>query len=255
VVKDSLLEATMTEPVTKTLFVKCPAKKLFDFLVKAENWPRWAVHNVLAVQSGSDGWWLMDTPRGPGRLRIRPDERTGVLDHEFIDAQEGRWSVPTRVVAVSEGALLLMTFPKPDALPDEVFHLGMRLLDEELEMLKRLLESSEPLPTTARVAHAEQSPGIGGFKRVRVKEGQSASFESMFGELQSKVRQNESGTVYYDLFRSRTDPLVYFVLEKYESREAWEAHQHSPHGKVLFPQMRAILEELAVEYFDEQGGV
>lgn len=49
--------------------------------------------------AGSGGWWLMDTPRGPGRLRIRPDERTGILDQELIDAQEGRWIVPTRVVA------------------------------------------------------------------------------------------------------------------------------------------------------------
>jgi hypothetical protein len=130
----------MTEPVTKTVFVKCPAKKLFYFLANAENWPRYAVHNVLAVRPGSDGWWLIDTPRGPGRLRIGPDERTGVLDHEFIDAGEGRWVVPARVVPVGEGSLCVMTFAKPDALPDEAFRHGMRLLDEELETLKRLLK-------------------------------------------------------------------------------------------------------------------
>ena len=130
----------MTEPVTKSVFVKCPAMNLFDFLANAENWPRWAVHNVLAVRPGSDGWWLMDTPRGPGRLRIRPNERTGILDHEFIDSQEGRWIVPTRAVAVGDGALLRMTFTKPDALPDEAFRIGMRLLDEELDTLKRLLD-------------------------------------------------------------------------------------------------------------------
>jgi quinol monooxygenase YgiN len=60
--------------------------------------------------------------------------------------------------------------------------------------------------------------------------------------------------VYYDLFRSRTDPLGYFVLEKYESREAREVHQRSEHGKVLFPQMRAII-EIAVECFDEDSGL
>jgi hypothetical protein len=37
-------------------------KTLFDFLVNAENWPRWAVHNVLAARPRGDGWWLMDTP-------------------------------------------------------------------------------------------------------------------------------------------------------------------------------------------------
>ena len=240
----------MTEPVTKTVFVKCPAKNLFDFLANAENWPRWAVHNVRVVRPGSDGWWLMDTPRGPGRLRIRPHERMGILDHEFIDAREGRWLVPTRVVAVGDGALLMMTFAKPDALPDEAFRQGMRLLDEELETLKRLLESGESIMRASQVG---QSAEVAGFKRVRVKEGQQASFESLFGELQVQVREWEPGTVYFDLFRSRTDPQGYFVLEKYESREAWESHQHSAHGKILFPQMRAIFDELSVEYFDGQG--
>lgn len=130
----------MTEPMTKTVFVKCPVKKLFDFLANAENWPRYAIHNVLAVRPGNDGWWLMDTPRGPGRLRIRPDERTGVLDHELIDAGEGRWVVPARVVAVGESALLLMTFAKPGSMPDAMFQIGMKLLDEELETLKAILE-------------------------------------------------------------------------------------------------------------------
>jgi hypothetical protein len=73
--------------------------------------------------------------------------------------------------------------------------MGMRLLDEELEILKRLLETPEPLPTMAKMPHARQSPGTGEFKRVRVKEGQGASFESMFGELQAKVREKEPGTV------------------------------------------------------------
>jgi quinol monooxygenase YgiN len=138
----------------------------------------------------------------------------------------------------------MMTFSKPDTLPDEAFRQGMRLLDEELETLKRLLESSEQIPDRQNVPQAGQSPGVGGFKRLRVKEGQQAAFESLFGELHAKLRDSEPGTVSYDLFRSRTDPQDYVVLEKYESREAWEAHQ-----------LRAILEELAVEYFDEQGGV
>jgi predicted translation initiation factor SUI1 len=48
-----------------------------------------------------------------------------------------------RVVAVGDDALLLLTFAKPDALPDEAFRMGMRLLDEERDTLKRLLESEQ----------------------------------------------------------------------------------------------------------------
>ena len=130
----------MSEPVTKTVFVRCPVPKLFDFLADAGNWPRYAFHNILAVRPGTDGWWVMDTPRGIGRLRIEPDRRTGVLDHVFVDAGEGRWVVPARVVSAGNGAVYLMTFTKPGPLSDEAFQIGMRLLDEELHRLKAILE-------------------------------------------------------------------------------------------------------------------
>jgi hypothetical protein len=54
-------------------------------------------------------------------------------------------------------------------LPEEAFRLGMRLLDEELEMLKRLLETTEPVLGPPNVPLAEQTQRIGGAKRVRVK--------------------------------------------------------------------------------------
>ncbi len=134
---------TMTEPVTKSVFVCCPAKRLFGFLANAENWPRYAIHNILAVRPGPDGYWLMDTPRGPGRLRIMADERTGVLDHEFIDAQEGRWLVPARAVPVGHNSVFMLTLTKPDRMPAEAFEAGMKLLDDELRTLKSLLEGAD----------------------------------------------------------------------------------------------------------------
>jgi hypothetical protein len=137
------LETRMTEPVTKSVFVRCPAKRLFDFLANAENWPRYAVHNVLAIRPGHDGYWVVDTPRGPGRLRIMADERTGVLDHEFIDAREGRWIVPARAVAVGGNSLFMLTLTKPDQVPAEAFDVGMKMLDDELRTLKSLLEGAD----------------------------------------------------------------------------------------------------------------
>lgn len=242
----------MTEPVTKTVFVNCPARKLFDFLANAENWPRWAVHNILAIRPGSDAWWSMDTPRGPGRLRIMPDERRGILDHEFIDAQEGHWNVPARVVVAGSGSLFMLTLTKPDPMPTELFEFGMKMLDDELQALKRLMEENDVCETQWH--STGKSEAIGGVKHVRVKAGQNEAFEALFAELQAKVRQDERGTVYYDLFRSRSDPQRYFVLEKYDSHEAWAFHQHSAHGEMFFPQIRAILDDISVEYFDELGG-
>lgn len=242
----------MTEPLTKTLFVQCPPTKLVRFLANAENWPRWAVHNILAVRPDNDGWWLMDTPRGPGRLRIMADERRGILDHEFIDAQEGHWSVPARVIAAGGGSLFMLTLTKPAAMPTDLFEIGMQRLDDELAALKRIMNADDPCEIAC--PFPGRFPPVGGMKRVRVKEGRNESFETSFAELQAEVHKSEPGTVFYDLFRSRTDSQEYFVLEKYESQEAWESHQNSEHGKLFFPQIRAMLDEISVEYFDELGG-
>lgn len=240
----------MTEPVTKTIFVNCPASKLYRFLANAENWPRWAVHNILAVRPDGDGWWSMDTPRGPGRLRIRTGERQGIIDHEFIDAQGGRWDVPARVVAAGCGSLVILTLTKPGPMPTDLFEIGMTQLDDELATLKRVVEAGDD--ETVNPPTQKPRP-VGGVKRVKVQSGMNDPFEALFAQLQSRVQDSGPGAVYYDLFRSRTDPQTYFVLEKYDGPASWEAHQHADYGTVYFPQIRAILDDISVEYFDEIG--
>src|SRR6185312_13538099 len=85
--------------------------------------PEWAIHNVKAIRDLGNGRWEMDTVRGKGTLIPHYDRETRILDHEFIDANEGRWKVTGRVVPVG------------------MFEAGMRLMDEELAALKTLIES------------------------------------------------------------------------------------------------------------------
>jgi len=87
----------------------------------------------------------------------------------------------------------------------------MRLLDEELATLKRIVESDNACGTTD--SPTTKPAPVGGVKRVKVQSGKNESFEALFSELQAKVRECEPGTVYYDLFRNRTDPQGYLVLE------------------------------------------
>jgi quinol monooxygenase YgiN len=91
---------------------------------------------------------------------------------------------------------------------------------------------------------------VGGLKHVVVKAGCEIEFERMFAELRAEMRKHEPGCVYYSLLKSRTSPRTYIVEEQYRDHAAWEAHQSSAHGKDYFPRMRAILESVAVEYFD-----
>ncbi len=130
----------MIPPVTKSVFINCSPQDVFAFLANGENWPKFAIHNIFAIRPGAEGDWIIETPRGPGRLRLKAVATFGIIDHEFIDAQEGRWEVPARVVAAANGAVFMMTLTKPEPMPESDFYTGMRLLDEEMATLKNLLE-------------------------------------------------------------------------------------------------------------------
>lgn len=127
--------------VTKTVRINCSPKSAFDFLADLANWPRWAVVNVLSTTPTTDpDWWDMVTPHGQARLRMRADERHGILDHDFIDPLAS-WTVPARVIANAAGAEFMITFFQPPSLTDEIFDEQVKLVDIELGKLKELLES------------------------------------------------------------------------------------------------------------------
>jgi quinol monooxygenase YgiN len=90
---------------------------------------------------------------------------------------------------------------------------------------------------------------IGGVKHVVVNEGQEERFLELFRTLKSEMIKHEPGNVYYDLYRSRQSARTYVVTERYRDDEAFQAHQSSEYGKLLFPQMRAII-AIEVEYYD-----
>lgn len=132
----------MTISATKTIQIARSAAECFDFIGDASTMPQWAIHNVKGIRDLGNGRWEMDTVRGKGMLIPHYERETRVLDHEFIDANEGRWKVTGRVVPVGRReSVYMMTLPKPDGLPMESFEAGMRLMDEELAALKMCIES------------------------------------------------------------------------------------------------------------------
>lgn len=91
---------------------------------------------------------------------------------------------------------------------------------------------------------------VGGLKVLRVMAGCESEFERLFRELRAAMRDHEPGCSLYALLRSRTDPLAYIVHEQYQDQAALDAHERSAHGARYFPQIRALLESITVEYFD-----
>ena len=80
---------------------------------------------------------------------------------------------------------------------------------------------------------------IGLIATLRVKDGMTQEFETLFGQLATQVRANESGNLVYQLCRSRTEADTYKVLEVYRDEEAVEAHRASEHfrGSGLGPML------------------
>ena len=130
----------MTITVTKTINIKAEPNKVWDYVNDLSKWAEWAIHNVKSVKQGEDRIWLMDGPRGTSRVKMNSDKTTGILDHDFIDPGERHWKVPCRVVAGNLGSHFMITFSKPEQMPDEAFEMGMKLLDEEVLKLKEVLE-------------------------------------------------------------------------------------------------------------------
>lgn len=130
----------MAVTLTKTKNIKARPDKVWDYVNDLSKWAEWAVHNVRKVKKGEEGFWLMEGPRGISKVKIYSDRTTGILDHEFIDPGEGHWKVPCRVVEGGEGSHFMITFTKPEQMPEEAFETGMELLEDELSKLKQNLE-------------------------------------------------------------------------------------------------------------------
>lgn len=131
----------MARSVTKSIDIKAPVNAVYSFLADPLNWPRWAVVNMRSVSPGKDGWYDTVTRFGNGQLRMRPDEKTGLLDHTWKDPQ-ATWTVPARVVPNGDGATFIITIFQPPAMSDEQFGAAMKEMEVELARLKELLEGA-----------------------------------------------------------------------------------------------------------------
>jgi hypothetical protein len=132
----------MPVSVTKYVQIERPVIDAYTFLADPATMPKWAIHNVKSIKPVGNGRWEMDTPRGKGFLIPHYQKPNGILDHDFIDAGEGFWSVTARAVPIADSASVYMiTLTKPDAMPMEAFEGGMKLMDEELTALKACVEA------------------------------------------------------------------------------------------------------------------
>ena len=128
--------------VVKSLSTGRTATDMFAFLMEAKNWPRWAIQGVKSVQPGSGGFWDVETPEGPARFKLEGHGASGIIDITFIHGKRYSLTIPGRVVDIGGGSVFVMVFAKPPVMSDEQFKQSMKQVDEELSLLKRILEQA-----------------------------------------------------------------------------------------------------------------
>lgn len=78
--------------------------------------------------------------------------------------------------------------------------------------------------------------------RIKVKEGQGASFEKVAKELQTQVNANEPDCEFYALHKS-DDPDVYVFIERYKDQAAIDNHRKTDHFRSLGREMGQFMAE------------
>jgi len=92
---------------------------------------------------------------------------------------------------------------------------------------------------------------VGVIATITVAEGKNADFEAAFSELVRAVNANEPGNEFYAIHKSKDNPLIYKVLERYVDQEALDAHRKSDHFIAAGPKIGACLTGAPeIEYLD-----
>lgn len=86
---------------------------------------------------------------------------------------------------------------------------------------------------------------------LKVDKDKVEAFENLLTRLVRHVHANEPGTTFFQMVRSRTDPLTYLVIEQYADEAALSAHSDTNYLKATVPEMLTYLSAPpALESFD-----
>lgn len=83
---------------------------------------------------------------------------------------------------------------------------------------------------------------LGAVAEITVKEGSQAEFEKLAMEMETAVNANESGIMYYRLFKVQGESNKYVFMEQYKDQAAVEAHRNAEHFKRIGRAMGAFMD-------------
>ena len=107
---------------THTLALRAPKERVFDFLSKIENLPKWATMFCKELRSLGNGRYKVVTPGGEIFFRMEPDSGSGVIDMYGGPSEEQMSYWPARVVeSPGNGSLFIFTAFQYPGTSDQEF--------------------------------------------------------------------------------------------------------------------------------------
>ena len=128
---------------THTLTIDAPKLRVFEFISRVENLPKWATVFARDVRRDGEGRWKVATPQGEILFRIEADAGSGVIDMYGGPDERSLNYWPARVVASPDGgSVFIFTGFQYPGMSDEEFRNAGEGLERELPILKRLAEAA-----------------------------------------------------------------------------------------------------------------
>jgi uncharacterized protein YndB with AHSA1/START domain len=134
----------MGSAYTATTVIDAAPDRVFEYVRRPENQPRWAVNFVRSTRPLGDGRYTMETPVGELTYRVEADAARGTVDF-VIQSAWGDSVLPARVVTADPArrtSIFTFTISRTPDMDDPAWEGGKRGLDDELANLKRLLETA-----------------------------------------------------------------------------------------------------------------
>ncbi|MFL5946132.1 MAG: hypothetical protein ACJ74D_11965 [Gaiellaceae bacterium] len=122
---------------TVTTVLDAPKERVFDFLARVENLPKWATEFARELKF-ENGRAKVVNGLGEFDVRIESDPETGVIDMYAGPSPDELALFPTRVVALSKGSsAYTFTMFQGRGMPDELFESQYQSLVREFENIRR----------------------------------------------------------------------------------------------------------------------
>lgn len=127
------------ETQTLNVSIRRDADEVYRFVSNPENLPQWAKGLGHSIRRAGNVW-TAETPLGTVQVRFVEPNAFRVADHYIVPPSGPEIHIPIRVFARDGGSEVAFTlFPQP-GMSVEKFQEDARLVREDLDSLKRLLE-------------------------------------------------------------------------------------------------------------------